>query len=83
MDFDLLLGFPLEKLLAASLGSLDEKLKEAASATTTSCLGHPTLKPLPNQNPLEKTTYVSPFASSKHDLIKVAGFSRVGLGFRV
>jgi len=36
-DFDLLLGFPLEKLLA-SQGSLDETLRKTASATTTPCL---------------------------------------------
>ena len=36
LDFDLLLGYPLEELLA-SHGSLDEKLKEVTSATTTSC----------------------------------------------
>ena len=36
LDFDLLLGLRLEKLLA-SHGSLDEKLKEVTSATTTSC----------------------------------------------
>ena len=34
LDFDLLLGLPLEKLLA-SHGSLDEKLRETGSATAT------------------------------------------------
>ena len=34
LDLDLLLGSPAEKLLDASRGSLDEKLREAASATT-------------------------------------------------
>jgi hypothetical protein len=34
MDFDLLLGFPLEKVHPTPLGSLDEKLREAASATS-------------------------------------------------
>ena len=52
LDFDLLLGLPLEKLLA-SHGSLDEKLREAGSATTTSCSENPLGKPLPMQNPLE------------------------------
>ena len=52
LDFDLLLGYPLEKLLA-SHGSLDEKLREAGSATTTSCSENPLGKPLPMQNPLE------------------------------
>ena len=35
LDFDLLLGYPLEKLLA-SHGSLDEMLRENASATSIS-----------------------------------------------
>jgi hypothetical protein len=34
LNLDLLLGSPVEKLLDASLGSLDEELKEAASAPT-------------------------------------------------
>jgi hypothetical protein len=34
LDLDLLLGSPVEKLLDASRGSLDEKLREAASSTT-------------------------------------------------
>ena len=34
LDLDLLLGFPVEKLLDASRGSLDEELWEATSATT-------------------------------------------------
>ena len=37
LDFDLLLGLPLKKLLA-SHGSLDEKLTETSSATATPCL---------------------------------------------
>ena len=37
LNFDLLLGYPLEKLLA-SHGSLDEMLRENASATAASCL---------------------------------------------
>ena len=37
LDFDLFLGYPLEKLLA-SQGSLDEKLRETGSATATPCL---------------------------------------------
>ena len=45
LDFDLLLGLPLEKLLA-SHGSLDEKLRETGSATTTSCSENLRAKPL-------------------------------------
>ena len=36
VDFDLLLGLQLEKLLA-SHGSLDEKLRETGSASATTC----------------------------------------------
>jgi hypothetical protein len=38
LNFDLLLGYPLQKLHDASQGSLDEKLRETASTTFTSCL---------------------------------------------
>ena len=40
MDFDLLLGFPLDELLDKSQGSLDVKLREAASPTSISCHEH-------------------------------------------
>src|SRR6185437_14866538 len=53
IDFDLLLGLPLEKLLA-SHGSLDEKLRETDSATTTPCLENLLAKPLSEQNQLEE-----------------------------
>src|SRR6185369_13931251 len=53
LDFDLLLGLPLEKLLA-SHGSQDEKLRKVASATTTSCLENLLAKPLPEQKPLKE-----------------------------
>ena len=46
VDFDLPLGLPLEKLLA-SLGSLDEKLRETSSATATPHLENRLAKPLP------------------------------------
>jgi hypothetical protein len=36
LDLDLLLGLPIETLLDASRGSLDEKLREAVSATIRS-----------------------------------------------
>ena len=45
LDFDLLLGLPLEKLLA-SHGSLDEKLGETGSATATPHLENLLAKPL-------------------------------------
>ena len=37
LDFDLLLGYPLERLLTSCQGSLDNLFRETASATTSSC----------------------------------------------
>ena len=74
LDLDLLLGFPVEKLLDASRGSLDEELREAASATTISCSGHPMVEPLHKQDPLEKMMHISPFASSEFLRIKGVDF---------
>ena len=70
LDFDLLLGLPLEKLLA-SHGSLDEKLRETGSATATHCLENLLAKPLPEHNPLEEIMHTSPFISSKPVLLGV------------
>jgi hypothetical protein len=72
LDFDLLLGYPLEKLLDASQGSLDEKLREITSTTATSRLENPLVKPNPEQNLLEKVMYGSPFISSELVLFKAA-----------
>jgi hypothetical protein len=74
IDFDLLLGYPLEKLVGknVSQGSLDEKLWETASSTTTSYLENPMVKPLPKQNPLNKMMHVSPFVSPRLVLFEVA-----------
>jgi hypothetical protein len=47
IDFDLLLGYPLEEHLTTSQGSLDEKLRETASTTATSCLENPMTKSHP------------------------------------
>jgi hypothetical protein len=65
--FDLLLGYPLEKLLQknVSQGSLDEKLRETGSASATTYLENPMAKPLPKKKPLEKMMQVSPFVSSE------------------
>ena len=63
LDFDLFLGYPLEKLLA-STGSLDENLSEVASATTTSCLENILAKPLPEQHPLEEMMHTFLFILS-------------------
>ena len=63
LDFDLILGLSLEKLLA-SHGSLDEKLRETGSATATRHQENLLAKPLPEQNLLEEMMYTSPFISS-------------------
>ena len=70
LDFDLLLGYPLEKLLA-SHGSLDEKLRKIISATTTPCLENLLVKPLPEQNPLKKMMHTSPFTTFEPVLLGV------------
>ena len=70
LNFDHLLGLPLEKLLA-SHGSLDEKLREVASATTTSCSENLLAKPLVEQNPLKEMMHTSPFISSEPVLLGV------------
>ena len=75
LDLDLLLGSPLEQLFDTSLGSLDDKLRGVASATATPCPKHPMAKPFPQPNPLEKTTRISPFVSSKLVLIEGVEFS--------
>ena len=62
LDFDLLLGLPLEK---TSHGSLDEKLRETGSATATPHLENILSKPLPEQNLLKETMHTSPFISSE------------------
>ena len=70
LDFDLLLGLLLEKLLA-SHGSLDEKLRETGSATATPCLENLLAKPLPEQNPFKEMMHTSPFISSEPILLGV------------
>ena len=69
LDFDLLLGLPLEKLLA-SHGSLDEKLRETSLATATH-LENLLAKPLPEQNPFKEMMHTSPFISSEPILLGV------------
>ena len=70
LDFDLLLGLPLEKLLA-SYGSLDEKLRETVSTTTTSCSEKSMAEHLPEQNTVEEMMHTSPFISSEPVLLEV------------
>ena len=70
IDFDLLLGLPLEKLLA-SHGSLDEKLRKTGSATATPHLENLLAKPLPEQNPLKEMMHTSPFIPPEPVLLGV------------
>ena len=70
LSFDLLLGYPLEKLLG-SHGSLDEKLRETGSATATPHLQNLLAKPLHKQNPLKETMHTSPFIPSEPVLLGV------------
>ena len=70
LDFYLLLGYPLEKLLA-SHGSLDEMLRENASATTAPCLENSMAKHFPEQNLLEEMVHTSLFVSSNPVLLGV------------
>ena len=49
--------------------SLDEKLRETGSATTTSCSENLLAKPLPEQNPLKEMMHTSPFISSEPVLL--------------
>src|SRR6185369_4149424 len=72
LDFDLLLGLPLEK---TSHGSLDEKLRETGSATATPHLENLLDKPLPEQNLLKEMMHTSPFISSEPVLLGVLEFS--------
>jgi hypothetical protein len=74
INFDLLLGYPLEKIVGknVSQGSLDEKLWEPASAIATSCLENPMVKPHPKQNPLEKMMHGCSFRSFESILFEVA-----------
>jgi len=69
LDFDLLLVYPLEKLLA-SHGSLDEMLRENASAIAAPCLENPMAKHCPEQNLLEEMVHTSPFVSSDPVLLE-------------
>ena len=61
LEFDLLLGYPFEKLFQekSSHGSLNEKLTEATFATPTSYLKFPMAKHHPNHDSFEEVKFVS------------------------
>jgi hypothetical protein len=75
LDIDLLLGSRVEKLLDASRGSPDEKLREVASATTPLLSETSMAKPIPNKNPVKEMRRVSLFASSEPVVIEVVEVS--------
>ena len=70
LDFDLLLGFPHETLLA-SQGNLDVMLRKTASATATSCLENSRVKHFPEPNPLKEMMHESMFIPSESILSEV------------
>ena len=70
LDFDLLLGFSLEKLLA-SQGILDVTLRKTASATATSCFENSMAQHFPESNPLKEMMHESPFIPSESILFEV------------
>jgi hypothetical protein len=75
LDLDLLLGNHKEKLLDASRGSLDKKLRKAVSVTTPLFSKNPMVTPLPKQNPFEEMMHVSMFTPSEPILPELVEFS--------
>jgi hypothetical protein len=74
-DIDLLLSFYTEKLLNSSRGSLDEKLREAISATTPLFSENSMVTLLPKQNTSEEMMHVSTFTPSEPVLPELVEFS--------
>jgi hypothetical protein len=75
LDLDLLLGSHIEKLLDASRGSLDKKLREVVFASTPLFLESSMVMPLPKQYPFKEMMYVSAFTSSEPILTELVEFS--------
>ena len=71
LDFDLLIGYPLQNSLTSLQGSLAGLLREIAFATATSCTENLLAKPLPKQKSLEEMMHASPFESSEPALLEV------------
>jgi hypothetical protein len=67
LEFDLLIGHPLENLIQEKPfhGALDEKFGEIAFATPTFCLESPKEKQQPNNNTFKEAKFISPFISPK------------------
>ena len=71
LDFDLIIGYPLEISLTSHQGSLAGLLRETAFATATPHSENLLAKPLPKQNPLEEMMHTSLFISSEPILLGV------------
>ena len=67
LEFDILIGYPLENLIQEkpSHGGLDEKLGTTASTTPIPFPESPKAKQQPNHNPFEEVKFISPFISPK------------------
>ena len=65
VDFDLLIGYPLEMLLheKSSQGSLKRKSGETTFATLNSCPENPKVEHHLNHDPFEEMMLMSPFIS--------------------
>jgi hypothetical protein len=66
LEFDLLIGHPIEKLFKEkpSHGGVNENLGIAASATSIPCPEIPMAEHLANHNPFEEAKFISLFVSS-------------------
>ena len=71
LDFDLLIGYPLEISLTSHQGSLAGLLRETSFATATPHSENLLAKPLPEQNSLEEMMHTSLFISSEPVLLGV------------
>jgi hypothetical protein len=71
LDFDLLIGYPLENSLTSLQGSLAELLRKTTFAIATPHLENLLAKPLLEQNPLEEMMHTSLFISSEPVLLGV------------
>jgi hypothetical protein len=73
LNFDLLIGYPIENLPHTPLGNLYEKLRKMTSATP--CLENPLGKLFPKQNPLEEMMRLSSYVSFEPILFEVVEFA--------
>jgi len=72
LDFDLLIGYPLEISFTYHQGSLGGLLRETTFATATSCSENLLAKPLTKQISLEEMMHASPFVPFEPVFFEVA-----------